>query len=161
VASYERSVHVNAPFETVWDFHSRPEGLVELTPAWLRLRVESVRGPDGTPDPDRLEAGSRVTSSIRPFGIGPRQRWRTEIVARRDGEDAAIFRDVMHDGPFPRWEHTHRFLTHGDGTEIHDRVEYELPGGSIGRALGPLGVVGFEPLFGHRHRRTKELLEDS
>ncbi|MFD1526162.1 cyclase, partial [Halolamina salina] len=39
------------------------------------------------------------------------------------------------------------------------RVVYRLPLGGLGRALGPLGVVGFEPMFRYRHRQTKKLLE--
>jgi hypothetical protein len=38
-------------------------------------------------------------------------------------------------------------------------VEYELPGGALGRAVSPLGWVGFEPMFRGRHKKTKELLE--
>jgi len=159
VATFERSIHVDAPFEEVWDFHSRVRGLVELTPDWFNLRVEAVRGPGGDPDPDILEAGSTVHASVQPLGIGPRQRWISEIVAREAGEEYGMFRDVMHDGPFPRWEHTHRFVGHHGETEIHDRVEYGLPGGPVGRLLGPLGPVGLEPMFRLRHARTKELFE--
>jgi ligand-binding SRPBCC domain-containing protein len=158
VATYERSVHVDAPLMDVWDFHSRADGLVELTPDWLHLRIDAIHGPAGEPEPEVLETGSTIHASIRPFGIGPRQSWTSEIVAREEGEAYTMFRDVMHDGPFPHWEHTHRFVAHGEGTQVHDCVEYELPGGQVGRFLGPLGVVGFEPMFRLRHRRTKAIL---
>ncbi|MFC7021403.1 MULTISPECIES: SRPBCC family protein [Haloarcula] len=158
--TYERSVRVKAPFETVWEFHSTGQGLVALTPDWMNLRIESETGPDGESDPEVLDAGSTVVSSIRPFGVGPRQRWVSDIVAREDGEDEAMFRDVMREGPFPHWEHTHRFRADGpDATIVEDHVEYELPGGPLGRAVGPLGFLGFEPMFRYRHRETKRLLE--
>lgn len=159
MAVYERTTRVDAPLGDVWAFHDGAEGLERLTPDWLGLRIESVRGPDGEADPDHLSAGATVVSSVRPFGLGPRQRWTSEIVARRDGEDSAFFRDVMADGPFREWEHTHRFVADGDGTFVHDRVEYELPGGLLGRAAGPAAIVGFEPMFAYRHRRTRALLE--
>lgn len=160
MATYERSVRVQAPFDEVWNFYSRARGLVELSPNWLHLHVEEIRGPDGEAEPDELVAGTRVHVSARPFGAGPRQRWISEIVERDEGDGQATFRDVMHDGPFPHWEHTHRFEDLGDATEVHDRVEYDLPGGPLGRAVSPFGVVGFEPMFAFRHRRTKALLED-
>lgn len=158
--TYERQVRVDAPLSAVWDFHATGDGLVALTPDWMNIRIEEQRGPDGEPDPDELTAGSVVVSSIRPFGVGPRQRWVSDIVERREGDDEAMFRDEMREGPFPHWVHTHTFRADGDdATIVHDHVEYELPGGPLGRAVGPLGLLGFEPMFRYRHRKTRELLE--
>ncbi|WP_254273969.1 SRPBCC family protein [Haloarcula marina] len=157
---FEREVRVAAPLSEVWEFHSTGDGLVALTPDWMHLRIEETRGPDGDPDPEVLDAGSVVVSSIRPFGVGPRQRWVSEIVAREEDDGEAMFRDVMTEGPFPEWEHTHRFRADGeDATIVRDHVEYELPGGPLGRAVGPLGFLGMEPMFRYRHRETKALLE--
>jgi ligand-binding SRPBCC domain-containing protein len=160
MATYQRRTRVRAPFETVWRFHSTADGLEALTPAFLNLEVERVVGPDGASDPEVLEAGSVVEASIRPFGVGPRQSWTSRIVERAGSEGAAMFRDAMEEGPFPRWEHTHQFFADGEATVVEDRVEYELPGGAAGRAASPLGLVGLEPMFRHRHRRTRELLEE-
>jgi len=156
---YQRSVRVGAPFDEVWDFHSRVTGLEALTPDWMHLTVESVQGPDGDPNPGILEAGSRIESSVQPFGVGPPQGWTSVIAERKEGDGSAMFRDTMEDGPFEEWEHTHSFFEDGDGTMAHDRVEYRLPLGGIGRVLGPLAVVGLEPMFRYRHRETKRLLE--
>ena len=159
MAVYQREARVAAPFEDVWEFHSRVTGLEALTPDWMHLDVESVTGPDGESDPGILEAGSRIESSIRPLGIGPRQNWTSVIVDRQEGDGDAMFRDQMDGGPFREWEHTHSFFADGDGTLVRDRVEYELPLGRLGRQLGPLAYVGLEPMFCYRHRQTKELLE--
>jgi ligand-binding SRPBCC domain-containing protein len=158
--TYERSVRVEAPFAEVWDFHSTEEGLVALTPGWMNIRIDAVRGPDGDPDPDVLEAGSVVESSVRPFGVGPRQAWVSDIVAREHEGGSAYFRDVMSDGPFREWTHTHMFYADDGATVVRDRVEYALPFGALGDAVGPLARVGLEPMFRYRHRRTRELLED-
>jgi ligand-binding SRPBCC domain-containing protein len=157
--NYERSVRVAAPLATVWEFHSTEKGLEALTPDWMRMRVESVRGPDGEPNPAVLEAGSTLEASVRPFGVGPRQGWTSEIVERDHTGGSAYFRDVMSDGPFAFWEHTHLFFADGEETIVTDSVSYELPLGRLGAAVGPLAVVGFEPMFRFRHRRTKNLLE--
>ncbi|WP_254767600.1 SRPBCC family protein [Salinilacihabitans rarus] len=157
--TYERVTTVSAPLESVWEFHSRLSGLEALTPAWMRLRVEAAVGPDGERDPDVLAAGSEVDLSVRPFGIGPRQGWTSVITERERADGAAYFRDEMVYGPFDRWEHTHAFYADGDRTVVRDRVEYELPLGGLGEAVGPLATLGFEPMFRHRHRATREALE--
>lgn len=159
MANYHRQVRIAAPLDEVWEFHSRIEGLVGLTPDWMNLRVEAVRGPDGEPDPDVLEAGSRARLSVRPFGVGPRQRWTSRILSREKDEDSGVFRDTMEDGPFRRWDHTHRFVARGDETVVHDDVQYRLPLDGLGDAASLFAVVGFEPMFRHRHRKTKEHLE--
>jgi len=158
MAVYERRSRIPAPLSDVWEFHSKIEGLTAVTPSWMRLRVESVRGPDGEPDPAVLEAGSAVSLSMRPFGVGPRQRWTSRIVERERTDRAAWFVDEMVEGPFPRWRHTHRFHVAGDGTVVTDRIEYRLP-----VVPGPLSAIawpGFEAMFAYRQRRTGELLGD-
>lgn len=159
MATYRRRARVAAPLEVVWEFHSRIEGLEALTPGFMNLRVERVEGPDGRPDPELLEAGARIDMSLRPFGIGPRQSWTSVIDDRGEGDGEAWFVDSMEDGPFPIWQHTHRFSARGDGTVVDDQVRYVLPGGPLGRAASPLSRVGFEPMFRYRHRKTRELLE--
>jgi ligand-binding SRPBCC domain-containing protein len=159
MAEYQREMQIRAPLADVWEFHSTVDGLVALTPDWMNLRVESVVGPDGEADPGTLEPGAEISMSMRPFGVAPRQSWTSRIVERSQEDGVARFRDEMVDGPFDRWVHTHSFFADGDATKVRDHVEYELPLGAVGRALGPLAVVGFEPMFRHRHRRTKKLLE--
>jgi ligand-binding SRPBCC domain-containing protein len=159
MATYQRETRVEAPLEEVWEFHSTIAGLEKLTPAFMHLTVHEVVGPDGQSDPEILDAGSRIEMSLRPFGVGPRRRWTSVITERAEWDGAAMFHDVMEEGPFPTWEHTHRFFADGEATIVSDRVEYELPGGPLGRAVTPLGWVGFEPMFRGRHRKTKQLLE--
>ncbi|MFC7070693.1 SRPBCC family protein [Halobaculum lipolyticum] len=160
MATYRRRVRVAAPFDEVWAFHSRIAGLEALTPGFMNLRVDRVVGPDGEEDPEVLEAGTEIEMSMRPFGVGPRQPWTSVIEERTAGDGEASFVDTMAEGPFPTWRHTHRFYAAGDdATVVDDRVEYELPGGSLGRAASPLGWVGFEPMFRYRHRETRKRLE--
>ncbi|WP_132057520.1 SRPBCC family protein [Halorussus amylolyticus] len=159
--TYQREVRVEAPLDEVWEFHSRIEGLERLTPDWMHLRIESVRGPDGD-ETEMLDTGTEIRMAIRPFDVGPRQRWTSRITRRDRGRETAMFEDVMDDGPFPTWRHSHQFYAAADSpdeaTIVRDRVEYELP--IVGGLLGPLGWLGFEPMFLDRHRRTKRILED-
>lgn len=159
MSTYRRRTRVDAPFDEVWSFHSRVTGLEAVTPSFMNLRVERIVGPDGEVDPDVLGTGTRLRMSVRPFGVGPRRPWTSHIREREAGETDGYFVDTMEEGPFPAWRHTHRFRADGDGTIVQDDVRYRLPGGPLGRALGPFAVVGFEPMFRHRHRLTRELLE--
>ncbi|MFC6836100.1 SRPBCC family protein [Halomarina ordinaria] len=159
MAVFERETRVDAPFEGVWDFHSRIQGLEALTPQFMNLDVDRVVGPDGEENPETMEAGARAYSSVRPFGVGPRQRWVSVIVEREEDEDSAYFVDEMEDGPFPFWRHTHTFERDGEGTVVRDHVEYELPGGPLGEAAAAFGDLGFEPMFRYRHRKTRTLFE--
>ncbi|SEH12164.1 Ligand-binding SRPBCC domain-containing protein [Natronorubrum sediminis] len=165
MATYERQTTVDAPLEDVWQFHSRIGGLEALTPDWTGLRVEGMIGPDGNSDIDVLEAGTEISLSMRPFGIGPRQYLTSVIVDRERDGGVARFRDGMAHGPFEHWLHTHTFVAEGNGTVVRDHVEYELPYRTtpgIGRlvaAATPFSWVGFEATFRYRHRLTKDLLE--
>jgi ligand-binding SRPBCC domain-containing protein len=162
MATYSRETRVDAPLDEVWAFHSRISGLEDLTPGFLDLRVERIVGPDGEvlPEDAVLETGTRIESTVRPLGIGPRQGWTSVIVEREAGEGSAHFVDTMEDGPFPEWRHTHRFFGDGGETVVSDRVEYRLPGGEVGAVAARFGAIGFEPMFRYRHRRTRELLGD-
>lgn len=157
MAVYERTARIHAPLEDVWQFHSSPDGLAAVSPRWLELAVERIVDPDGGPT-DEFTEGTEVTLSVRPFGIGPRQRWTSRIVSRLRGDSHAEFEDVMLDGPFPRWHHTHRFEAVRGGTRMTDRVEYELPLGLL-EGLSWIGWPGFAVVFADRHRRTRAHLE--
>ncbi|MXV62367.1 cyclase [Natronorubrum sp. JWXQ-INN-674] len=162
--SYDRRTTIDAPLADVWQFHSGIEALEAVTPDWMGLRVESVMGPVGDLDPGRLDAGTEISLSIRPFGAGPRQYWTSLITERERGDGAAYFRDRMIRGPFAHWEHTHAFYADGDRTLLRDHVEYELlpDRGGLGRVndvVSPFSRIGFETMFRARHRETKARLE--
>jgi len=159
MATYRRRTRIRAPLADVWAFHAKIDGLEALTPGWMGLAVEGVRGPDGESDPAELLAGSEIEMASQPFGVAPPTRWLSRITDRESGEGYRMFRDDMLGGPFELWIHTHEFYGDGDETVMIDTVEYELPAGPAGPLVDRLAVVGFEPMFRYRHRRTKELLE--
>jgi ligand-binding SRPBCC domain-containing protein len=153
--TFERELRVDAPLEDVWAFHSTIDGLRALTPNWMNLTVEDIEYPETVRDGHVLEAGTRIDMSLRPFGVAPRQTWVSRIDERVEGDGYAYFVDVMEDGPFPEWEHTHLFYADGDETLLRDRVEYVAPAGQLG-AFGSGAVM--RPMFRYRHRRTRDIL---
>lgn len=153
MATFDRSLRVRAPFEDVWAFHNRIDGLLALTPDWLHPRVDRVEGDD---DGD-LVPGTTICLSARPFGVAPRQRMAARIEEReREGDESGFFRDSMVDGPLREWAHTHSFRADGEHTYVHDHVEYDTGAGAPGNLAVQSGLAAF---FAYRHRRTRDELE--
>jgi ligand-binding SRPBCC domain-containing protein len=158
---FEYESRIRAPLETVWKFHSTADGLVKLTPDWVQLSVDEVRGPDGEPDPEILEAGSEITLSVRPFGVGLRRSETSRITERVVDDGSAYFVDEMVDGPFETWRHRHSFHADGEETVCADHVEYTPPLGRLGALARPGLAFGLNRLFRYRHRRMRTLLESA
>jgi ligand-binding SRPBCC domain-containing protein len=157
---YQRETTIDAPLEEVWEFHVAGEGLEAVTPGFMNLRVEEIRGSDGEPGQMRLSEGAEVDVSTQPFGVGSRQTWTTRIEAFEENDDQAMFRDEMHGGPFREWVHTHSFASvFDDQTLMRDRIEYRFPKPPLGDVVGFFAVVGFEPMFRYRHWKTRQILE--
>lgn len=156
---FEAETHVDAPLDEVWDFHSRIDGLVDLTPNWMGMRIRSVVGPDGEPDPGILEEGSRIDVSLKPFGVIPGFSWTSVILERGREDGTAVFKDEMVEGPFKKWIHTHSFEERNGGTVVNDRVEFELPFWMLGRFGTPFFRLNARRMFSQRHKKTREILE--
>jgi hypothetical protein len=84
-------------------------------------------------------------------------RW---VFEHRDYEEGRQFRDVQVEGPFRRWDHTHRFIPDGpQACWLEDRIEYELPLGIIGDLFGGWLVRRkLQRMFEYRHRVTAEAM---
>jgi ligand-binding SRPBCC domain-containing protein len=145
--SFVKQSHFDVSAEKLFEWHAQTDALERLTPPWEKLEIID-------PAPS-LANGSRGAFRIYvgPFPI----RWSFE---HRDFQAGRQFRDVMIHGPFHRWEHTHRFIPDGRGAcWLEDRIEYELPFGWIGHALGGWFTRRkLESLFEYRHRITAEAM---
>jgi hypothetical protein len=139
---FERRTRVPAPAEDVYTWHARPGALERLSPPWDPPRVESRSG--GIED-----TGARVVLRAGPFG----QRWVAEHYGAVPGRE---FRDRQIAGPFALWEHTHRMIPEGpDACTLEDWIEYALPAGAAGEALGGWAVRRqLARVFEYRHRVT-------
>ncbi len=157
------------PVDIVFAFFSNPENLPRLMPAWQKARIEEAAfapppaRPAGEPRFPGIVAGAgtRMTLSFRPFPFSPvRIPWDAEITEFTWNDH---FCDVQHRGPFAFWHHCHRLTEEvregQSGTLLHDRVEYELPGGALGDLAARLGGnLQFKYIFGYRHKRTAQLV---
>jgi ligand-binding SRPBCC domain-containing protein len=112
-----------------WDFFSRPENLVKITPPDLGFEITSVL-------PERMYAGMLVSYRVCPFGR-VRVPWLTEITHVREPE---FFVDEQRQGPYRFWHHQHHFQVIAGGIEMNDLVHYRLPLGWIGDCLAGRAV---------------------
>lgn len=130
----ERTQVVPRPRAEVFPFFADAANLERLTPPFLGFRIL-------TPAPIEMRAGTTIDYRIKLQGIP--LRWRT-LIEQFEPDDRFV--DVQLEGPYARWRHTHTFRDVAGGTEVGDRVEYQLP-------LGPLGRLA-HAVFVHRQLRT-------
>ena len=135
----EMTTRVPAPLPDVFRFFSDPRNLARLTPEKMRFRI--IAAPLRS-----LQKGDRIEYSIRVFGVPI--RWTTLITYWRENEK---FEDLQERGPYRYWLHTHTFREADGETEMHDRVEYEVPFGIVGRLFGrPLVARQLRDIFAFR-----------
>jgi ligand-binding SRPBCC domain-containing protein len=132
--------------EELFAFFADPWNLEAITPPWLRFRIVEA--------PERLGRGSVLRYRLRVFGWPI--RWRTEISG---WSPPRAFADVQVAGPYPLWEHEHRFTGVAGGTEIFDHVRYRVPGGPFAPLVHRTFVSRWlDEIFDYRRERLFELL---
>lgn len=143
----ERIQVVARPRDEVWAFFSDPRNLEAITPNFLRFRIANA-------GPIPMIEGGTVEYRLSLFGIP--FAWRSRFEEVLGGER---FVDVQVKGPYRHWRHVHAFADSAGGTEVRDRVEYELPLGPLGEAAHAIFVErSLRRIFDHRRERVAELL---
>ena len=137
---------LDASAATVFDWHARPGAFERLTPPWAPVRLERFEG---------IAEGDRAVLRIGPGPLA--LRW---VAEHHDVIEGRQFCDRQVQGPFPHWEHTHRFDSpQPSGNEARstliDRIEYEPPGGAVGRWAAPWLENELRRQFAYRHRVTR------
>jgi ligand-binding SRPBCC domain-containing protein len=144
--SLERRLVVPGSLEDVFAFFSDPRNLEAITPPELRFAIVDA--------PETLERGSLIQYRLRISGV-PVQ-WLTEIT---EWTPPRGFADRQLTGPYPFWEHAHRFRSVPGGTEVYDNVRYAVPGGPLAPLVQQLLVAPrLTRIFDYRTERLRELL---
>ena len=142
---FESEVWLPLPPAALFPFFADAFNLEEITPPHLRFQVL-------TPPPIQMEVGTIIDYRLRLRGIPI--RWRTRITA---WEPPVRFVDEQIQGPYRVWIHEHRFEASGGGTRMVDRVDYGVPGGTLGDWLVlPLVRREVEAIFRYRRERLAE-----
>lgn len=132
---------IQAPASQLFEWHTRPGALQRVNAPWDPVQIVA--------QPGDMKNGARTTMKLL---LGPISvPWTIEHCDYQPGRS---FKDVQRSGPFARWEHTHRIEIIGAHTsELIDQIDYELPFGTAGRALGERYTrQKLERLFAYRHR---------
>lgn len=139
---FERRLRVPVSQAVLCSWHLRNGAFERLCPPWQRIRTLFA---------DPVEEGGLRVFQLKRAGLW--LRWEAE---HRDVLPPQGFTDIQRAGPFRRWKHVHRFEQVDQATsELVDHIEYELPFGALGRALGgPRARHDLERVFGYRHRTT-------
>ena len=147
--TFEHTETHPAPPERAFDLFRKPAERVRLAPPELHFQL--IEGPA------ELQMGSRLTLRGRRWGVT--QRMVSEITAFEDG---VLIVEEQRQGPFRSWKHTQRFTSAGNGVQIADVIEYEPPGGVLGR-LATAEVIGRElvRIFSYRQEKLTELLGEA
>ncbi len=138
-----REVALPVSVAEAFAWHSRPGALERLLPPWADVQVVSRVVV--------LEDEARVKLSVP---LGPlRREWLAEY---REVDPPRQFRDVSLHGPFPLWDHLHRFEPRGQAEcVLVDRIEYACPGGLLGHIFGGGHVRRqLDRMFRYRHDTT-------
>jgi ligand-binding SRPBCC domain-containing protein len=143
--TFESTMFIPRPFAEVFDFFARPANLLVVSPPQLHMRLVEA--------PERLELGSRLVITGRRWGVP--HRVVSEVTAF---ENEVLFRDEQREGPLARWAHTHRFEPVPGGTRVTDHIEFEPPGGLLGRLVTVRFIEReLEWVFAYRMEKLKEL----
>lgn len=140
---FHKSSRLDFPAAQVYDWHARPGALQRLSPPWESVELLEHTGGIGD--------GARAVLEVR---IGPVPV--TWVAEHRDCVPGRQFTDVQVEGPFARWEHSHRFEPiNRDACLLEDRVEYALPLEPASSVISGRAVADrLRRAFDFRHRVT-------
>jgi len=141
----ERTQRVPVELDEAFSFFSQARNLEAITPPWLRFEVLHA--------PDELRYGSLIHYRLELFRVPI--HWLTRIATWQPPR-SFVDEEVL--GPYPLWEHTHRFSPVDGGTEIYDHVRYEVPGGVLAPLTQRVVVRWLEQIFDYRAGRLREIL---
>ncbi len=143
---FSKHIHIKAPVEEVFQWHSRPGALERLSPPWDPVKVIQRSGG--------INPGASVKLKMKA-GIIP-YTWTAKHTAYEENQ---LFQDEQIKGPFSKWIHTHRFKADGpDNSILEDRIEYALPLNPLSNIL--MGSFIHKELQRIFHYRHNTLIED-
>ncbi len=116
--------------DEAWNFFSKPNNLLQITPPSLGFTITSDVPP-------KIYQGMIVTYTVTPIFNYPVE-WVTEIT---HVDEPRFFVDEQRFGPYKFWHHQHLFNEIQDGVEMTDLIHYALPLGPIGRIVNRLFVL--------------------
>lgn len=142
----EHASLIQAVPQKVFDFYCEPDNLPKISPSFPAVKLSRAG--------IRIGQGLTFKISISFFIFS--LVWEVLI---QNFEPGKSFTDVQISGPFKIWWHVHEFKETPDGTELNDKIFYEMPFGKIGKWIEPILIRPYLKNWLHfRHLRTKQCL---
>lgn len=142
--SFLKESRFTIPAEDLYRYHTSPGAFSRLSPPWEPVHLE---GPDTAIAP----------GDQRTLRLGPKRLSFPWLARHEEFVEGRQFVDVMVEGPFRYWRHTHRFEpVEEGGSRLVDEIEYELP---MKLPLARVVASKLRRMFTYRHRQTARDLE--
>jgi uncharacterized protein (TIGR01777 family) len=137
------SVDLPVSIDKAFAWHEREGALDRMIPPWQNVKLIKREGSIRNGDETLLE-----------LKLGPlTHQW---LAQHRDYHPPHQFTDVQIKGPFHSWKHQHIFTGDQNSSRLTDQIEFELPFGPLGEALGShLTEKNLEKAFLYRHTTLK------
>jgi len=142
---YQHKFTVDAPLESVIEFHSKSINMKKITPWPIKISIN--QSPVKLVDGDLLD----FTMWLGPLPI----QWSAVIVSN----SSTSFTDRLIEGPFKRWEHIHAFEAIDEArSTVRDVIIAQLHDSPTKWLIGIGMWIGLPVLFAFRTWKTKKLL---
>lgn len=142
---YTTSIELSRPVGDVFAYLSATKNLVKLAPEDLNLELLSA--------PAVLTLGAVLTWKGRRWGISQQI---IQEVAELELDKRITIKQTK--GPFAKWVHAHQFAATEAGTLLHDKIDFEPPGGMLGLMVNANSILkDLEKLFAHRQKKLAEI----
>lgn len=143
---FETSLTLKCSPQEAFDYLAVPVNHEKLSPPEIGLKFIN-------PAP-RLELGMKFDFKVQAYGTV--QTMQHEVITF---EPHQRFVEVQLRGPLKSFWHEHRFEAQGENqVTIHDRIEFEPPGGMLGFLVTADKIAeSLEDGFYHRHRELRKI----
>jgi ligand-binding SRPBCC domain-containing protein len=143
---YNVTVEIAKPVSELFLYLTKPKNLMQLAPPDMNLEIVTA--------PDILVLGSRFVWKGRRYGVS--QQITQEVTTFEKDKQIVV---EQKEGPLKRWIHANHFEATDTGTRIHEKIEFEPPGGLLG-FLVTADAIRRElvKLLAYREKRLKEIL---
>jgi hypothetical protein len=145
---FEMSQFLAKPVDEVFQFFCSPYNLQKITPPTLSFEIKHVSS-------DEMGQGTEIDYRLKLHGIP--MTWKTLI---KEWVPNEYFVDFQLKGPYRIWHHRHLFYPVDGGTLMIDRVDYRLPMGFLGDAVGrPIVDTDVAKIFQYRRDHISDQIE--
>lgn len=130
-----------------WEFFSSASNLEIITPKRLNFEILFIEGEN------KIHVGQVIGYKVT---VAPLTRvyWETLIT---DVREFHSFTDIQQKGPYSFWSHKHSFSRNGEGVDMTDEIEYEIPMGLLGVIANRVFVARqLKNIFEYRFNVLKE-----